>query len=372
MAVRLTVKPRSEAGGAEKGNEFLLGDDTITIGRDKTCQLVLAQMAVSRNHARITRDGTLFFLEDLGSAYGTQVNGKPLPRGEKRLLRNGDIIAIAQFDVTFDRVAQAPRASEKTSFLARHVVKDAMRGLGSTEGPYLRFMNGPREGQRLELPDAHELIVGREEGVDLVLKDDLVSRRHVKLRRDWSGTHVEDLGSRNGIKVNKKKVALKTLKDRDELEIGLTRFLYLDPSEVRETPLIPPSDHAEEGTVAPSEEAPGDPRPSEEVEAPAEAAAEQDGPSPDDEDDPELEEASDEPEEAPDDEPADDADDEPPPDEDEAWADPAPEVAAPTASPFEFRLRGRALDARQVVPVVLMGLAALVALGVVVAMLAGA
>src|SRR5258705_13393037 len=105
MAVRLTVKQRSEAGGAEKPSSMLLEDEIITLGRDAKCQVVLAQQAVSRSHARISRDGSLFFVEDLGSSYGTQINGSKLPKGEKHLLRNGDVIAIAQFDVTFDRVA---------------------------------------------------------------------------------------------------------------------------------------------------------------------------------------------------------------------------------------------------------------------------
>src|SRR5438874_1876899 len=105
MSVRLVVKQRSEAGGADKGAEVILDSELITLGRDKSCEVVLAQQAVSRAHARISRDGSLFFIEDLGSAYGTQINGQMLPKGEKRLLRNGDVIAIAQFDVTFDRVA---------------------------------------------------------------------------------------------------------------------------------------------------------------------------------------------------------------------------------------------------------------------------
>ena len=66
MGVRLTVKKRAEAGGAEKPQVVTLGEDTITLGRDDKCDVVLAQSAVSRNHARISRDGTLFFLEDLG------------------------------------------------------------------------------------------------------------------------------------------------------------------------------------------------------------------------------------------------------------------------------------------------------------------
>ncbi len=256
MGVRLTVKKRGEAGGAVKPQTVLLDDDIINLGRDQHCQVVLAQQAVSRNHARISRDGALFFVEDLGSSYGTTINGQKLPKGEKRLLRNGDTICIAQFDVTFDRVADLGEGEEeagKTMFVSRKVVKDVMKGLAAGgEQPYFRVMNGPREGQRIEIGDAQEYVFGRDDTADIVLQDDLVSRRHAKVRRDWSGTHVEDLGSRNGIKVNKKKTGRQTLKDRDELEVGGVRLLYIDPTEVRETPVVLPSSTADddEGTVA--------------------------------------------------------------------------------------------------------------------------
>jgi pSer/pThr/pTyr-binding forkhead associated (FHA) protein len=250
MGVRLQVRQKSEAGG--KANDVVLDLPEILLGRDKSCQVVLPLQAVSRNHARITQDGSLYFVEDLGSAYGTTVNGKALPKGEKRLLRNGDLIAIAQFDVTFERIAEQRVDDGKTSLVARSIVKDVMRGLDS-EGPYFRVMNGPREGEKIPISDAAELIIGREEGVEIVLKDDLISRKHAKVRRDWSGTHVEDLESRNGIRVNKKRVNRKTLKDRDELEVGGIRLLYLDPTEVREAPVVlrgdqRPDDHEGEPT----------------------------------------------------------------------------------------------------------------------------
>ncbi len=255
MGVRLTVKMKS-ASGADQTKTVLLDDELITFGRDQSCQVVLAQQAVSRNHARISADGSLYFLEDLGSSFGTSVNGQKLPKGEKRLLRNGDVIAIAQFDVTFDRVAETSSedVSGKTSFLSRKVVKDVMKGLAAGgENAYFRVMNGATEGQRIEIADAQEYIFGRDAAdADIVLNDDLVSRKHVKVRRDWSGTHVEDLGSRNGIKLNKKRTRKATIKDRDELEIGGVRLLFIDPSEVREDPVVMSAsqDDEAEGTLA--------------------------------------------------------------------------------------------------------------------------
>ncbi len=272
MGVRLSVRMKGGKAGDEPKTVLLEDEEVITFGRDQTCQVVLAQQAVSRNHARISRDGTLFFLEDLGSSFGTQVNGQKLPKGEKRLLRNGDVIAIAQFDVTFDRVADVSEdVSGKTMFVSRKVVKDVMKGLAAGgENAYFRVMNGPTEGQRIEIADAQEYVFGRDAAeADVVLHDDLVSRKHVKVRRDWSGTHVEDLGSRNGIKLNKKRTRKATLKDRDEVEIGGVRLLFIDPSEVREAPVVLPAstNEEDESTLAvPPEPEPEPPAPEPEPE----------------------------------------------------------------------------------------------------------
>ena len=308
MGVRLTVKMKS-GSGADQTKTVLLDEEIITFGRDQSCQVVLAQQAVSRNHARISRDGTLFFLEDLGSSFGTSVNGQKLPKGEKRLLRNGDVIAIAQFDVTFDRVAEGSSedVSGKTSFLSRKVVKDVMKGLAAGgENAYFRVMNGATEGQRIEIADAQEYIFGRDAAdADIVLNDDLVSRKHVKVRRDWSGTHVEDLGSRNGIKLNKKRTRKATIKDRDELEIGGVRLLFIDPSEVREDPVVmSSSSDDDESTQAVKEEEPSvEVAPQEEpAEPPAEEPPAEEPPADEaqrTEDDPPAEEEPAQDEEAP-------------------------------------------------------------------------
>ncbi|QSQ18661.1 FHA domain-containing protein [Pyxidicoccus parkwayensis] len=358
MSVRLTVTQRSEAGAAPS-TEVVLDDAVITLGRDKACQVVLPQQAVSRNHARIVQEGTLFFLEDLGSAYGTQVNGKPLPKGEKRLLRNGDVIAIAQYDVRFDRMTElnADVNSEKTSFIARGMVKDAMRG--SSVERYLRFMNGPREGQRIELGDTQEIIFGRDEKeVDVVLKDDLVSRKHAKIRRDWSGTHVEDLGSRNGIKVNKKRVNRKALKDSDELEVGATRFLYVDPSEPAEEPVQLSTD-----VKAPPPPSPQRPGPSRQMKAVEE-------PPPEEPAEPPAEEPASAPEE-----PAEAASSEEPAASAESESASAEEPASPSAEvsvPDDSGAVSPLKDKKKLVPLVVMGVVGLLFLVLTIAVLAGA
>ena len=109
---------------------------------------------------------------------------------------------------------------------------------------------------------------------------------------------MEDLGSRNGIKLNKKRTRKATIKDRDELEIGGVRLLFIDPSEVREDPVVMSSsqDDEEEGTLA---NKPEDDPPSVEVKQEEEPAA--DAPA---EEEPAAEEPADEPQKTEDDPPA--------------------------------------------------------------------
>lgn len=63
--------------------------ESMMVGRDRTCSIVLTHPAVSRRHARITLSGTSFLLEDLKSANGTYVNNT---RIEKVKLKLGDVV----------------------------------------------------------------------------------------------------------------------------------------------------------------------------------------------------------------------------------------------------------------------------------------
>ena len=78
--------------GLLKGQRWALRGRLI-IGRDTTCDIVVADRQVSRRHARITPtlDGVL--LEDLGSKNGTNRNGETL--SDPVILLDGDSIQIA-------------------------------------------------------------------------------------------------------------------------------------------------------------------------------------------------------------------------------------------------------------------------------------
>lgn len=73
----------------EANEKHALEGDSIMVGRDRTCSVVLTHPAVSRRHARITMDGGSLALEDLKSANGTYVNNT---RVERVVLKPGDVV----------------------------------------------------------------------------------------------------------------------------------------------------------------------------------------------------------------------------------------------------------------------------------------
>ena len=79
--------------GPIAGRRYKLGDGEYVIGRRSDCQIFVPDMRVSRQHARLWRDGEGWSLEDLGSNNGTFINGVRLQA--RAQLRHDDEILIA-------------------------------------------------------------------------------------------------------------------------------------------------------------------------------------------------------------------------------------------------------------------------------------
>lgn len=72
---------------------FPVEDGTISLGRSATNDVVLkSDDFVSGNHARLTRHGGLFYVEDAGSTNGTFVNGRKTVGATP--LRSGDTFKV--------------------------------------------------------------------------------------------------------------------------------------------------------------------------------------------------------------------------------------------------------------------------------------
>lgn len=74
--------------------------ETFTIGRAKTCNLAIGHPSLSREHARVFREGDGYKVEDLHSANGTTLNGRPLIGGAQPLA-DGDVLLVGEVEMRF-------------------------------------------------------------------------------------------------------------------------------------------------------------------------------------------------------------------------------------------------------------------------------
>ncbi len=80
-----------------------LEQDELVVGRDRDCGAVLSDEGVSRRHARITREGDEFVLEDLDSFNGIHVGGVPVL---SCVLHDGDTVQLGQNLYSFELTLQ--------------------------------------------------------------------------------------------------------------------------------------------------------------------------------------------------------------------------------------------------------------------------
>ena len=84
----------------------------------------------------------------------------------------------------------------------------------------LRFISGKYQGGEFPLRPNREIVIGRSSDLDMVLVEDMVSRKHAKIVTDGRTVSIQDLGSTNGTFVNGEKVRSMQLKDGDRILVG--------------------------------------------------------------------------------------------------------------------------------------------------------
>ncbi|MBT6492898.1 MAG: FHA domain-containing protein, partial [Deltaproteobacteria bacterium] len=169
----------------------------LVMGRDESSDFQLPVSTISRQHARIFETDGVYLIEDLGSTHGTVVNGNPLEKGDKVILRDGDIIELTRAKITcaieiedLDR----PDPMEATQAIAARAVQGILGRLQNDDdsGPYFRILSGVDEGKRLLLASpVTEWYMGRAQECELMLNDKNVSRKHALVKKDWNGYTIE-------------------------------------------------------------------------------------------------------------------------------------------------------------------------------------
>ncbi|MBW1872585.1 MAG: FHA domain-containing protein [Deltaproteobacteria bacterium] len=84
----------------------------------------------------------------------------------------------------------------------------------------LKFISGKYQGGMFPLRPNREIVIGRSSDLDMVLVEDMVSRKHAKIVIGSSRVSIQDLGSTNGTFVNGEKVKKARIKEGDRILIG--------------------------------------------------------------------------------------------------------------------------------------------------------
>lgn len=90
----------------------------------------------------------------------------------------------------------------------------------SERGFALKFISGKYQGGEYPLQESGELVIGRSSELDMVLIEDMVSRKHAKITLAPGQISIQDLGSTNGTFVNGEKIKKARLKEGDRILIG--------------------------------------------------------------------------------------------------------------------------------------------------------
>jgi serine phosphatase RsbU (regulator of sigma subunit) len=89
MAALITIQ------GPGTGQRYPLTRECVEIGRQGDSDIYLESLAVSRQHARLVRQGDTWFVEDSGSSNGTFLNGDPI--AGRQCLAESDALQIGPY-----------------------------------------------------------------------------------------------------------------------------------------------------------------------------------------------------------------------------------------------------------------------------------
>lgn len=184
----------------------ILFGSQMLFGRDKSCDVSLAEDRVSRKHLLIRIDQDAVRLADLGSTNGTTRNNEPVT--DEIILETGDLVCLGQ----------------GSTFEVRIVTREEMV-------TSVRFAGG----SDAYLLVAQELIIGHSDSedvdqVDFKLYDPAILPQHARIEFFAGQTFVVSLDPSRPVTVNSQSVKELEIRNNYMIEIGdtLLRFERMD------------------------------------------------------------------------------------------------------------------------------------------------
>jgi pSer/pThr/pTyr-binding forkhead associated (FHA) protein len=213
--------------GSLLGKRVELWKECTTIGRSRDCDIFLEDITVHRKQASILLSPGGYVLRDDHGSGDSFVNGRSI---KEQLLNNGDQLLFGNTQLIF-YASEGTRPFQLPSSRGREL------HVGKAPDPHptmiarlfpLSSSSGLIQGIEV-LP---EMTIGRSRDCDIFLEDLAVSRLHATIRELPTGDYeIVDNRSATGTFVNGRVVASCQLSNGDQLQIGVSRFVFrLSPS----------------------------------------------------------------------------------------------------------------------------------------------
>lgn len=233
------------------------GDEWV-IGRDPdTCQLLVEDPEVSREHLLARRTSGGIAVENLSTTNPALVNDAAI-KGSL-LLHHGDALRLGSgvfryyTEIGGHEMEEAPaQAKEPSDTLfddeqqsAKKMLAEIDFNIHETGRWMLKVIAGPNNGAEFAMEPGRSYVLGTNpETCDIVFHDGTVSRQHAKISiSNDSKVTIQDLKSRNGVVINDKPIKGKgDVTSNSVVGLGTTRFLVFDREADRQTiitPLLP-------------------------------------------------------------------------------------------------------------------------------------
>jgi len=210
---------------------------SFTIGRRNNNDIVIENLAVSGNHAKIDSVGDGFVLTDLHSKNGCFVNEKLVA---SHWLKHGDVINIGKHAIVFEYLQDEVRPAgpsgdmDKTMVMDTSKYRDMMSKSDSDTvsprikqnepGGFLSYLSGG-DG---EVQIAKKLIkIGKDQSCDIIASGLGVGKTAATISKRPNGLYLSFVGGISKIKVNSKVVKESVaLKEFDIIELGSIKMQF--------------------------------------------------------------------------------------------------------------------------------------------------
>ncbi len=199
---------------------LILMPGVVQVGRADDNDVVLADVGVSRRHARIEVAATTVVVEDLGSGNGMAFLGRPVTR---QVLGHGDEVVIEPFTLRVELRTESANPAEVTDG------RDETVPLQSAP-PAANLMVTTAHKmpvREFPLPFSGSVSLGRSDRCVVVLPEPASSRVHAEIFCDVGVATLRDNGSSNGTFVNGRRVRERRLEDGDRIRIGTVELRYV-------------------------------------------------------------------------------------------------------------------------------------------------